>query len=113
MKNVLLETLGVKCFVDQLLVQNITSSENNPSDQIIRDFTDYADGVDDGSLHKQYDSVWADNVICGVASAGSSDVINYCDFRKTTKYNCHHIDIVEGFLVLDNTTLESLAKESF
>ena len=110
MKNVVLETLGVKCVVDQLLVHNMATNGRSEDtfSQIICDLTDYADGLDDGSIRKQYDSVWANNVICGVASSGPSDVINYCDFRKTTGYNGHSVDIVEGFLVLESTTFESL-----
>lgn len=106
-QNVEFEHRNQKYVVDQLLIQNITwngnygSHDDNPFIEITGDFTRYADGMD-GWVCKEYDSIWANDVICNVASGGFNNVVNYCNFRNTAQYEGNPIEIVEGFLVLES-----------
>ena len=94
--------------VDQLLIEEIiwTGHVGRPNDspflEIVFDLRHYADGMmDDDCFMKEYDRLWANNIICGVASEfGSEHISNYCSFRNRTTYNGKPIEIVEGFLVL-------------
>jgi hypothetical protein len=67
---------------------------------IISDFRFYADPPMDNCLIKDYDSTWANKIICGIASKGFNHIKNSCDFRNKKMYKGQSIEIVEGFLVL-------------
>ena len=111
-RNVMFKHRGREYVVDQLLVQNITWDNNigrpddNPYREIIGSFTSYADGMAEGYLSERYDSVWANDIICHVASEGFNDVVNYCNFRNKTQYRGTPIEIIEGFLVLESNNEE-------
>lgn len=108
LRDVPFEHRGQKYVVDQLLVQNITWTGNHgrPDDnafiEITTDFTHYADGIDEDEICKEYDRVWANDIICGVASSGFNNVTNYCNFRNKNRYKRKSIEIIEGFLVLES-----------
>lgn len=99
--------------VDNLLNVNIMWENNIGSQQpsefihIITDFTQYAEfGVDDYNgekfYSKKYDSCWADDIICNVVANGVDHVSNYCTLRNKTFDDDNYVNIVEGFLVLEN-----------
>ena len=106
-KDVTFEHRGKTYTVDQLLIQNITwdgkfgTQDQMPFTKIINDLHLYAEGSYDSCI-EPYDSKWLPNVICGVASEGFNNVINYCNFRNKTVYENKPIEIVEGFLVLES-----------
>ena len=106
LKNVIFKHKHGEYIVDNLLLENLTWEGNlGYRDQtvitnIINDFMFYADRPMENCLVKDYDSVWTDGIICGVASKGFNHFVNYCDFRNKKKYQNKSIDIVLGFLVL-------------
>jgi hypothetical protein len=95
--------------VDQLLILNITWKGNmgkydkTPFTEIINDFIRYADGMDEDCLCKEYDKVWANDVICNVKTKGFYHINTYCNFRNQTEYKGKPIEIVEGFLAIEST----------
>lgn len=57
--------------------------------------------ADSGECRNESQAIWADEMLCGVASNGFNHVTNYCSFRKKTTYKDRPIEIVEGFLALE------------
>ena len=94
--------------VDQLLVNHITfrgdcgTADPSPYLKIVSELMYYADGMFEDDCYLQpYDQVWAKDIKIDVASKGFNHVANYCRFRKRTSYRKKEIEIVEGFLVLE------------
>ena len=107
-RNVKFEHKGRGYIVDQLLIDNIIwekgQGRHEPSKylEILEDFTNYAECVPDEGLLQLYDKQWIGEIICGVASDGFNNVMNYCNFRNKSSYHGRPINIVEGFLVLES-----------
>jgi hypothetical protein len=103
--NVVFEHKGEEYMVDQLITQNIIweegsgVAEETSCSQFIDKLTWYADM---GSGIEKQDKEWMKYTIRDVASDGFKHIINYCNFRHRTSYKNKPIEIVEGFLVLEN-----------
>ncbi len=107
--NVEIEHRRTKYVIDQLLIHhdiefdnNLNMQPSNPSARIIDELTSYADDLD---IYLSRDEEWYTRAICNVMH-GFNHPSNYINFRNKTEYEGKLIEIVEGFLVLENEDIE-------
>ncbi len=106
-KNVPVTRKGEEYLIDQLLIENIVwkggfgKIEESAWSDILSQLKQYADGsCCEEWFSERYDEIWYPQTILHVASKGFDHVVNYCNFRKKEHYRGKPIEIVEGFLVL-------------
>ena len=98
---------GVDYSIDNLLIKNIIwngncgKTETNEYNPIINRLTYYADGIEEYQYFSENDRVWYDNTITNLCR-GFNHIKNYYKLRNSTQYKGKPIEIIEGFLVLEN-----------
>lgn len=97
------------CTVDNLLYDiyvphnkktKCFSQEQQLRDDFCFEMKEYANGIYKDYCHELKDKIWYDKTICNICE-GFDAIYNYKTCRELTNYDHKKINIIEGFLILE------------